>query len=58
MDFSGIIPALQSKRADFAMAGMTVTEERKQSIDFSNSYHNVKNALVIKKGLASKALRI
>ena len=29
-DFSGIIPALQSKRADFAMAGMTPTAERKK----------------------------
>ena len=54
MDFNGIIPALQSKRSNFAMAGMTVTEERKQSIDFSNPYHTVRNALVIKKGSGIK----
>ena len=34
-DFSGIIPALQSRRADFAMAGMTPTAERKKNVDFS-----------------------
>ena len=31
-DFNGIIPALQSKRADFAMAGMTPTAERKKML--------------------------
>lgn len=31
-DFNGIIPALQSKRADFAMAGMTPTAERKKTL--------------------------
>jgi ABC-type amino acid transport substrate-binding protein len=49
MDFNGIIPALQSGRADFAIAGMTVTEERKQSVDFSEPYHEIVNALVIQK---------
>ena len=34
MDFNGLIPALQSDRADFVMAGMTPTEERKQNVDF------------------------
>jgi polar amino acid transport system substrate-binding protein len=49
-DFSGIIPALQSKRADFAMAGMTPTAERKKNVDFSNIYYEAKNTIVAKKG--------
>jgi len=49
-DFSGIIPALQSKRADFAMAGMTPTAERKKNVDFSNIYYQAKNTIVTKKG--------
>ncbi|PSB13634.1 ABC transporter substrate-binding protein [filamentous cyanobacterium CCP2] len=49
MDFNGIIPALQSGRADFAIAGMTVTEERLQSVDFSDPYHEIVNALVVQK---------
>lgn len=50
IDFSGIIPALQSKRADFAMAGMTPTAERKKNLDFSNIYYEAKNSIVAKKG--------
>ena len=48
-DFNGIIPALQSKRADFAMAGMTPTAERKKNVDFSNIYYEAKNTIVAKK---------
>ncbi|MGF1499669.1 MAG: transporter substrate-binding domain-containing protein, partial [Elainellaceae cyanobacterium] len=50
MDFNGIIPALQAERADFAMAGMTPTEERKQSIDFSQIYYDAKNTIVAPAG--------
>ncbi|MBP0020597.1 MAG: transporter substrate-binding domain-containing protein [Cyanobacteria bacterium SBLK] len=50
MDFNGIIPALQSKRVDFAMSGMTPTEERKQSVDFSSIYYDAKNTIVAATG--------
>jgi arginine/lysine/histidine transporter system substrate-binding protein len=50
IDFNGLIPALQSRRADFVMAGMTPTEERKQNVDFSNIYYEAKNTIVTKKG--------
>lgn len=55
MEFNGIIPALQSKRIDFAMSGMTPTEERKQSVDFSQIYYDAKNTIISKRssGLAS-----
>ena len=49
-DFNGIIPALQSKRADFAMAGMTPTAERKKNVDFSDLYYEAKNTIVSLKG--------
>ena len=38
MDFGSIINAVDSGKADFGLAGMTVTEERLQQVDFSNSY--------------------
>ena len=38
MDFSAIVPAVTTGKADFGMAGMTVTEDRLQSVDFSDSY--------------------
>ncbi len=36
--FDSIIPEVQSGKADFAAAGMTVTEDRKTQVDFSDSY--------------------
>jgi polar amino acid transport system substrate-binding protein len=38
MAFDSIIPALTSGKADVGLAGMTVTEDRLQSVDFSDSY--------------------
>ena len=38
MAFDSLIPAVQSGKVDFVMAGMTVTEERMQSVNFSDSY--------------------
>ncbi|MDN0085806.1 glutamine ABC transporter substrate-binding protein GlnH [Yersinia nurmii] len=40
MDFSGIIPALQTKNVDLALAGITITDERKKAVDFSDGYYN------------------
>ncbi|MCL2071629.1 MAG: ABC transporter permease subunit, partial [Oscillospiraceae bacterium] len=36
MDFMGIIPAVDSVRVDFAGSSIAITEERKQSVDFSD----------------------
>ena len=38
MDFSSVINAVQGGKADIAMAGLTVNEERKQNVDFTASY--------------------
>lgn len=38
MAFDSLIPALQSNTVDIVFAGMTVSEERKQSVDFTDSY--------------------
>ncbi len=38
MEFDAIIAAVQSGKADMGMAGMTVTEDRLQSINFTDSY--------------------
>ncbi|VFS62631.1 Glutamine-binding periplasmic protein precursor [Kluyvera cryocrescens] len=44
MDFSGIIPALQTKNVDLALAGITITEERKKAVDFSDGYYKKRPA--------------
>jgi polar amino acid transport system substrate-binding protein len=49
-DFTGIIPALQSGRADLAMDGMTPTAERQKNVDFSDIYYKAKTTIIAKKG--------
>ncbi|MFD2618469.1 transporter substrate-binding domain-containing protein [Terrilactibacillus laevilacticus] len=49
MEFSGLIAALNSKRADFVIAGMLPTPERKKSVDFSDGYHQIKQVVVTSK---------
>ena len=38
MDFGSVITSVQSGKSDIAMAGLTVTEDRKQNVDFSDTY--------------------
>jgi len=49
-NFDEIIPQLAANKADFAMAGLTPTAERKKQVDFSAIYYTAKNVLVSKKG--------
>lgn len=49
MDFSGIIPALVSDQIDGAIAGMNITDERKQKVDFSDGYITSGLAVVVNK---------
>lgn len=39
MGFDALIPALKAKNIDLAIAGMTITEERKQQVLFSDPYY-------------------
>lgn len=50
MDFDAVIAAVASGRADIAMAGLTVSEERKKSVDFSKSYFNASQVVIVKEG--------
>ena len=49
MEFDSIIAAVDSGKADFGAAGMTVTDERKQQVDFSDSYYTGKQMIIVKK---------
>ena len=48
MDFNGLIPALDSGKADFVIAGMTPNEERKKTVDFSDEYYAAQQLIVTK----------
>lgn len=50
MNFDSIIPSITSGKADIAMAGLTATEERKESIDFSDSYATGVQVVIVKEG--------
>ena len=49
MSFDSLIPALQSGVIDFIAAGMSVTEERKQNVDFSDPYFASEQVIIIRK---------
>lgn len=48
MEFDAIITAVESGKADVGVAGMTVTEDRLKSIDFTDSYTNAKQVIIVK----------
>lgn len=48
MRFEELIPALESKKIDAIIAGMTVTEERKQYLNFSDKYYTSSQAVLIR----------
>ncbi len=50
-EWNGLIPALQAKRFDFIAASMSITDERRQAIDFSAPYYTNKLNFVGKKGV-------
>ena len=48
MPFDSIIAAVASNKADIGISGFTVTDERKKSINFSDSYAKSKQAIIVK----------
>lgn len=48
MFFDAIIPAVTSGKADFGAAGMTVTEERQRSVEFTDTYANSNQVAIVK----------
>lgn len=49
MEFEGLIASVSSGKIDMAVAGMTATEERKQNVDFSDTYYVASQVMVVAK---------
>lgn len=49
MEFKSLLGALQMDSIDVIAAGMTATEERKESVDFTESYYEAKQVIIVKK---------
>ena len=48
--FDSIIPGVQTGKYDMGMAGMTVTDERKEQVNFSDSYSTGIQVVIVKEG--------
>jgi arginine/ornithine transport system substrate-binding protein len=49
-EWDGMIPALNVKKFDAIVASMTISEERKKAVDFSDPYYDVPSRWVAKAG--------
>ena len=55
MEFEGIIGAVQAGSIDIGMAGMTVNDERKKSVDFTDSYAKGIQVVIVKEDSTIKS---
>ncbi|MFP4177342.1 MAG: transporter substrate-binding domain-containing protein [Acholeplasmataceae bacterium] len=53
-DFQAIIPALRAEEVDIAIASMSITEERKASVDFSDPYFYFKIISLLNRDFATE----
>lgn len=56
MPFTGLIPALQAKSVDVAVAGITIKKSRLAAVDFSNAYYLSGISVLTKKDASFKSL--
>ena len=56
VDFDSVIPGVQQGKYDMGMAGMTVTEDRKQKVSFSDSYAKGVQVVIVKDGSSIKSI--
>lgn len=52
MEFDSLLIALKNGQIDAVIAGMTITEEKKESVDFSTAYYTAKQVMIVKEDSA------
>ncbi len=49
-EFDGLIPALKVRKIDAILSSMSITDDRKKSVDFTDRYYSTQARLVMKEG--------
>jgi len=50
MDFDAVVTSVGKNGVDIAMAGLTINEDRKTSVNFTDSYYNASQVVIVKEG--------
>ena len=57
IEFDSLLIALKNGQIDACIAGMTITEERKESVDFSIPYYTATQVMIVKEGSDIKSAK-
>jgi arginine/ornithine transport system substrate-binding protein len=53
LEFTDLVPGLEERRIDAAVASMSITEDRLQRVDFTDKYYQASNRFVARRGTVS-----
>lgn len=56
MDFTAVIASVTSGKSDIVMAGLTVTDERKENLDFTDTYAKAVQSIIVPEGSSIKSV--
>lgn len=54
VDFNSLVMELKSNKCDFVAAGMTITDDKKENVDFSDPYFDATQSIIVMKGSSVK----